>query len=72
MASELQLVGAGLAAIGTGAAAIGVGIIFGISSMARCAIRRRRRPVHQRHHRRGPCEGLGIFAFLIAILLYLK
>ena len=29
MASEMQLVGAGLAAIGTGAAAIGVGIIFG-------------------------------------------
>ena len=29
MASEMQLVGAGLAAIGTGAAAIGVGLIFG-------------------------------------------
>jgi len=40
MASELQLVGAGLAAIGTGAAAIASASFSAISSMARCAIRR--------------------------------
>lgn len=70
MASELQLVGAGLAAIGTGAAAIGVGIIFG--NFVNGALRNPSAAAGQFTNAiigAALAEGLGIFAFLVAILL---
>ena len=73
MASELQLVGAGLAASGTGAAAIGVGIIFG--NFVNGALRNPSAAAGQFTNAiigAALAEGLVIFAFLIAILLYLK
>ena len=70
MASELQLVGAGLAAIGTGAAAIGVGIIFG--NFVNGALRNPS-AVDGQFGRLifgfAVAEALGIFALLIAFLL---
>ncbi|BBU60860.1 MULTISPECIES: F0F1 ATP synthase subunit C [Methylosinus] len=66
-------IGAGLAAIGTGAAAIGVAIIFG--NYLNGALRNPSAAAAQFTNAiigAALAEGLGIFAFLIAILLYLK
>ena len=73
MATEMQLVGAGLAAIGTGAAAIGVGLIFG--NFVNGALRNPSAAPGQFTNAiigAALAEGLGIFAFVIALLLYLK
>ena len=68
-----KYIGAGLAAIGTGAAAIGVGLIFG--NFVAGALRNPSAAASQFTNAfigAALAEGLGIFAFLIAILLYLK
>jgi F-type H+-transporting ATPase subunit c len=73
MATEMNLVGAGLAAIGTGAAAIGVGLIFG--NFVNGALRNPSAAASQFTNAiigAALAEGLGIFAFVIALLLYLK
>ncbi len=73
MATEMQLVGAGLAAIGTGAAAIGVGLIFG--NFVNGALRNPSAAAGQFTNAiigAALAEGLGIFAFVIALLLDLK
>jgi F-type H+-transporting ATPase subunit c len=69
----MQLVGAGLTAIGTGAAAIGVGLIFG--NFVNGALRNPSAAAGQFTNAiigAALAEGLGIFAFVIALLLYLK
>ncbi len=68
-----KYIGAGLAAIGSGAAAIGVGLIFG--NFVNGALRNPSAAAGQFTNAiigAALAEGLGIFAFLIAILLYLK
>ena len=65
-----KLVGAGLAAIGTGAAAIGVGNLFG--QFLQGALRNPSAADGQFGRAfigAALAEGLGIFAFLVAILL---
>jgi F-type H+-transporting ATPase subunit c len=65
-----KYIGAGLAAIGMGAAAIGVGLIFG--SFLQGALRNPTASDAQFGRAfigAALAEGLGIFAFLVAILL---
>jgi F-type H+-transporting ATPase subunit c len=68
-----KYIGAGIAMIGSGAAAIGVGLIFG--NFVSGALRNPSAAQGQFTNAiigAALAEGLGIFAFLIAILLYLK
>jgi F-type H+-transporting ATPase subunit c len=70
MAAEYQLIGAGLAAIGTGAAAIGVGLIFG--NFVNGALRNPSAAAGQTATLFigiAFAEALGIFSFLVALLL---
>ena len=73
MGGNIGLVGAGLAAIGVGLAAIGVGNIFG--NFLSGALRNPSAADAQFGRAMigaALAEGLGIFAFVIGILLYLK
>ncbi|HTO80160.1 MAG TPA: F0F1 ATP synthase subunit C [Methylocystis sp.] len=70
MATEMQLVGAGLAAIGTGVAAIGVGIVFG--NFVSGALRNPSAASGQLANAfigAALAEGLGLFAFVVALIL---
>jgi F-type H+-transporting ATPase subunit c len=72
-ATAAALIGAGIACIGMGGAGIGVGIIFG--NYLSGALRNPAAAASQRTNAfigAAFAEGLGIFSFLIAILLYLK
>lgn len=67
------MIGAGLAALGIGLAAIGVGNIFG--NFLAGALRNPSAADSQRPNAfigAALAEGLGIFAFVVAVLLYLK
>jgi F-type H+-transporting ATPase subunit c len=71
-AEAAKFIGAGIAAIGTGAAAIGVGIIFG--NFLTGALRNPSAADGQFARAligAALAEGLGLFAFVIGILLYL-
>lgn len=73
MGGNVALIGAGLAAIGVGLAAIGVGHIFG--NFLAGALRNPSAADGQMGRAfigAALAEGLGIFAFVIGILLYLK
>jgi F-type H+-transporting ATPase subunit c len=73
MIGNVALIGAGLAAIGVGLAAIGVGTIFG--NFLAGALRNPSAADGQMGRAfigAALAEGLGIFAFVIGILLYLK
>jgi F-type H+-transporting ATPase subunit c len=73
MIGNVSLIGAGLAAIGVGLAAIGVGNIFG--NFLAGALRNPSAADGQMGRAfigAALAEGLGIFAFVIGILLYLK
>ncbi len=73
MLGNISLLGAGLAAIGVGLAAIGVGNIFG--NFLAGALRNPAAADSQFGRAfigAALAEGLGIFAFVIAILLWLK
>ena len=73
MGGNIGLIGAGLAAIGVGLAAIGVGNIFG--NFLSGALRNPSAADGQFGRAMigaALAEGLGIFAFVIGILLYLK
>jgi F-type H+-transporting ATPase subunit c len=73
MIGNVALIGAGLAAIGVGLAAIGVGHIFG--NFLAGALRNPSAADGQMGRAfigAALAEGLGIFAFVIGILLYLK
>lgn len=70
---EMNLLGAGLAAVGMGLAAIGVGNIFG--NFISGALRNPSAAKEQFTNAligAALAEGLGIFAFVVAILLYTK
>jgi F-type H+-transporting ATPase subunit c len=72
-AEAAKLIGAGIACIGMGGAGIGVGIIFG--NYLAGALRNPAAAGAQFTNAligAALAEGLGIFSFLIAILLYLK
>jgi F-type H+-transporting ATPase subunit c len=72
-AEAAKLIGAGIACIGMGGAGIGVGIIFG--NFLSGALRNPAAASAQFTNAligAALAEGLGIFSFLIAILLYLK
>jgi F-type H+-transporting ATPase subunit c len=72
-AEAAKLIGAGIACIGMGGAGIGVGIIFG--NYLSGALRNPAAAGAQFTNAligAALAEGLGIFSFLIAILLYLK
>ncbi len=71
--TAVKYIGAGIAMIGSGAAAIGVGLIFG-NFVAGALRNPSAAPAQFTNALIGAAlaEGLGIFGFLIAILLYLK
>jgi F-type H+-transporting ATPase subunit c len=72
-AEAAKLIGAGIACIGMGGAGVGVGIIFG--NYLSGALRNPAAAGAQFTNAligAALAEGLGIFSFLIAILLYLK